>query len=581
MNKIRKWINNTKLRYKLLLFYSGFCLLPVAVLFAFSFIQMNTIINDKEEVNLKSYLYQSVSTMDRSLDAYSTLADYLLVDQGLTKALEKEYETPYEQYVQMTEVIDPLLQSTKYFHTDVKRVTIYTDNGMVKHDTTIAPLSEISEQSWYPMALLSNDLVWYVDPEKREMLAVRVMPVETKTGKPCILCVEINYDKLFAPYEQTLTSEYGVYITDKTGQVLYSSSHFSEEEKEHALTFQRFMEEKAKEEHSDYVIISQESLSLGEWTVWLYQPKSITNDAMLPIFYMIVLTAALCLIGLALAYYAIKQLSGRIEKLTSNMLEVENGNMDVQVTSNAQDEIGHLYRGLGKMLDQIRTLIQEVYVSKIVQKELEMKALQSQINPHFLYNTLSVINWKAIAAGEKDISKMTLAMSTFYRTALNRGKNTLRVSDELKNTKAYLEIMSMMHDDDFDYELIVEPEIMGYESLNLILQPLVENAIKHGIERKTDGERGRIEIRGWLENECIWFEVADNGNGMDKETARRILTEESKGYGARNVSERLQIFYGEEYKLKIESNPGQGTKMILHFPIKNNINREMKVRRIF
>ena len=134
------------------------------------------------------------------------------------------------------------------------------------------------------------------------------------------------------------------------------------------------------------------------------------------------------------------------------------------------------------MLERLRTLIQEVYVGKLRQKESEMKALQAQINPHFLYNTLSLINWKALAAGETDISKMTLAMSTFYRTALNRGKNTLSVEDELKNTRAYLEIQSMMHDGDFDYTIDAEAEILSCQSLNLILQPLVENAIMHGIE---------------------------------------------------------------------------------------------------
>ena len=568
MKRLRKWINNVKIRHKMLLFYSGFCLLPVFVLFLFSFYQMNIIIKDKEELNLKSYLYQSVAAMDASLESYTNLSDYITVDQNLAKALEKEYESPYEQYVQMTEVIDPLLQSTKYFHTDITKVTIYTDNGMVKHDTTIAPLSEITHQVWYQSVQFTKGLGWYVDVENREMLAARTMPVETKSGNPCILCIKVNYDKLFEPYEQTLTSEYGVYITDKVGQIIYSTSRFSEDNQKYALAYGEFVEEKAKGSDSDYTIISQESGSSSGWTIWLYQPKSIIGNEMHPIRNMIGLTALLCLVGLAIAYIFIAQLSGRIEKLTKNMLDVENGNMEVQVTSDAQDEIGQLYRGFGKMLAQIRTLINEVYVSKITQKELEMKALQAQINPHFLYNTLSMINWKAITAGEHDISKMTLAMSTFYRTALNKGRNTLRVEDELKNTKAYLEIQSMMHDNDFDYEFVIDPEILNCESLNLILQPLVENAILHGVEKKTDGERGKIEIRGWQQEGCIWFSVEDNGDGMDAVTAKQILTVESKGYGVRNVCERIQLFYGEEYKMEVNSEPGKGTIMRLHFPIR-------------
>lgn len=569
MKKVPEWINDIKLRHKLLLFYSGFCLMPVFVLFMFSFYQMKSIISEKEKTNLKSYLYQSVAAMESSLEVYVNLSDYIAYDRNLQKALESEYESPYDQFVQVTEVMDSIALSLKNFHTDIKKVTIYTDNAMIKNGTTVAPLSEIKNKTWYPSVLLTHGLYWYVDTEARNVIAARTMPVETISGNPCILYIEIDYDKLFAPYEQTLTSEYGVYITDKAGQVIYYTSRFSEENSDDALSYGRFIEEQVKEAKSDYTIISQDSSDISDWVIWLYQPKGVAGREMQPVRTMTILTVLLCLIGLLFAYFVIKRLSRRIENLTENMQEVEQGNFEIQVTSGARDEIGLLYRGFGNMLKQIQMLIKEVYVSKIVQKELEMKALQAQINPHFLYNTLSLINWKALTAGEEDISKMTLAMSTFYRTALNKGKNTLSVEDELKNTKAYLEIQSMIHDNDFDYEIIVEPEILGYESLNLILQPFVENAIAHGIERKTDGERGRITIRGWSKDDCVWFSVEDNGEGMSRQTASQILTMDSKGYGVRNINERIQLFYGEEYKVEVESELGKGTKMILHFPINN------------
>lgn len=569
MKKVLEWINDIKLRHKLLLFYSGFCLMPVFVLFMFSFYQMKSIISEKEKTNLKSYLYQSVAAMESSLEVYVNLSDYIAYDRNLQKALESEYESPYDQFVQVTEVMDSIALSLKNFHTDIKKVTIYTDNAMIKNGTTVAPLSEIKNKTWYPSVLLTHGLYWYVDTEARNVIAARTMPVETISGNPCILYIEIDYDKLFAPYEQTLTSEYGVYITDKAGQVIYSTSRFSEENSDDALSYGRFIEEQVKEAKSDYTIISQDSSDISDWVIWLYQPKGVAGREMQPVRTMTILTVLLCLIGLLFAYFVIKRLSRRIENLTENMQEVEQGNFEIQVTSGARDEIGLLYRGFGNMLKQIQMLIKEVYVSKIVQKELEMKALQAQINPHFLYNTLSLINWKALTAGEEDISKMTLAMSTFYRTALNKGKNTLSVEDELKNTKAYLEIQSMIHDNDFDYEIIVEPEILGYESLNLILQPFVENAIAHGIERKTDGGRGRITIRGWSKDDCVWFSVEDNGEGMSRQTASQILTMDSKGYGVRNINERIQLFYGEEYKVEVESELGKGTKMILHFPINN------------
>lgn len=573
MNRFLHWINGIKLRYKLVLFYICFCFLPVIVLFIFSFFQMRKIIEDKEKINLQSYLYQSVATMDSKIQVYNNLSDYIAFNQNLAEVFRNQYETPYEQYVQVAGVVDPILQSLKYFHDDIDRITIYTDNGIVKHDTTIAPVSEIAGELWYQSVQLFSGIGWYVDEKEKEVFSARLMPAETEGHKENVLYIEVDYHKLFEPYEQTLTSEYGVYITDKMGSVLYRGSRFSEDNRRYDLSYRDFVAEKQRGDSSQYAIISEESATTG-WTVWLYQPKNIARKEMRPISNMSYLTALLCLCGAILAYMVISSLiSKRIESLTASMVEVEQGNLDVEVTSADQDEIGLLYRGFGNMLRQIRTLIREVYVSKITQKESEMKALQAQINPHFLYNTLSLINWKALEAGEEDISRMTLAMSTFYRTALNKGKNTLRVEDELKNTQAYLEIQSMMHDHDFDYVLQVEPEILSCESLNLILQPLAENAIMHGIEQKTDG-RGRIEIRGWMEAGCVWFSVEDNGVGMETATAQRILTMESKGYGVRNVNERICLFYGEEYAVTVESEVGKGTKMQLHFPAQTARSRQ-------
>ena len=204
-------------------------------------------------------------------------------------------------------------------------------------------------------------------------------------------------------------------------------------------------------------------------------------------------------------------------------------------------------------------------------KDAQLKYLQAQINPHFLYNSLSIINWKALEADQEDISRITLSLSTFYRTALNKGKNILLVRDEIANIKAYLDIQLMMHDDSFDVIYDIDDSILKYETLNLILQPILENAIHHGIEEKTDG-RGKITVRGWKEDNCVWFMVEDNGVGMEQEVADKILTMESKGYGVRNVDERIRLCYGEKHAMKVESVVGKGTKMTIHFPARQLTN---------
>lgn len=566
MKKLLHWVNGIKLRYKLAIFYSLFCFLPVMLLFLLSFLQMRSIIDDKEKLNLQSYLQQSVSSMDRTLDGYNSLSDYIAFDRTLAEAFSMEYGTPYEQYEQLTQKVDPILRSSSYFHGGMQRITIYTDNGMVKHDTTVAPVSEIEETDWYQKTLEHPGLNWFVNYPEKTLFSARKLAFSGAREGVNILYMDVDYQKLFTPYAETLISECGLYITDQEGKLVFEESRFSGKNQNYDLTYSEFLEQRDRGS-ADYTILCEQSNTTG-WTVWLYQPVGLAGESMRPIGVMAGVTILICIFAAVLAYFITSgMVSGRIERLTCLMQEVQEGSMDMQVGSDDRDEIGMLYRGFGSMMKRIRTLINEVYLGKITQKEAELKALQAQINPHFLYNTLSLINWKALAAGEEDISRMTLAMSTFYRIALNRGRNVLQVEAELSNTRAYLEIQSMLHDGDFDYEIEVQPEILQCESLNLILQPLVENAIHHGIEEKTDG-RGKISVRGWKEDNCVWFMVEDNGVGMEQKVADKILTMESKGYGVRNVDERIRLCYGEKYAMKVESVVGKGTKMTIHFPAK-------------
>lgn len=564
MKKLLHWFNGIKLRYKLAIFYSLFCFLPVMLLFWLSFLQMRSIIDDKGKMNLQSYLQQSVSSMDRTLDGYNSLSDYIAFDRTLAEVFSMEYGTPYEQYEQLTQKVDPILWTASYFHGGMQQITIYTDNGMVKHDTTVAPVSEIEETDWYQKTLEHPGLNWFANYQEETLFFARKLAFSGAREGVNILYMDVDYQKLFTPYAETLISECGLYITDQDGKLVFEESRFSGKNQNYDLTYSEFLEQRDRGS-TDYIILCEQSNTTG-WTVWLYQPVGLAGEAMRPIGVMAGVTILICIFAAVLAYFITSgMVSSRIERLTHFMQEVQEGSMDMQMESDDRDEIGMLYRGFGSMMKRIRTLINEVYLSKITQKEAELKALQAQINPHFLYNTLSLINWKALAAGEEDISRMTLALSTFYRTALNRGRNVLQVETELSNTRAYLEIQSMLHDGDFDYEIEAQTEILQCESLNLILQPLVENAIHHGIEEKTDG-RGKITVRGWKEDNCVWFMVEDNGVGMEQEVADKILTMESKGYGVRNVDERIRLCYGEKYAMKVESVVGKGTKMTIHFP---------------
>ena len=352
---------------------------------------------------------------------------------------------------------------------------------------------------------------------------------------------------------------------DELGDNIFNFDQFEDLNKSRKMTFDEFNKGIGKE--NIYTIVTAHSVN-NNWTVSLYKPQKLIYEStnfmitgnviaiMLLIVFSIIITSVLS-----------KVMVSGLEKLRANMEEVEKGNMEITVKSNNEDEVGALIRGFEKMIIQIKALIEDVYESRLIQKDYEMKALQAQINPHFLYNSLSLINWMALETDQEDISKITLSLSTFYRTALNKGKNILRVRDEIKNMRSYLDIQLMMHDYEFDVDVQVEEDILDYNILNLILQPLIENAINHGIDLKTNG-RGCIKIIGEKQNDEIVLIVSDNGVGMSNEQAESILTNKSNGYGVKNVNERIKLYYGEQYQLKIESEIGIGTKVKVTIPIR-------------
>lgn len=551
MTKLWKKINDLKIRNKLMLIYAVIGFLPVICLFLICYGRMRAMLYQREENSIRGHMTQAVAELEGKLAVYDNLSDYIAFSQQLARIAGFEYGSVYDMYEQISNQLDPMLQSLRYFHDELLQVTIYSENCTVRHDTSLAALSEVEREVWFDEAMESADVLWYVDEEQKTAVSVRRMPLLERMGTRGLLYILIDYDALFSPFERLPGDDFCLEIYSASGDLLFAKGEMDTGEK-------------------DKVSFS-ESCSLG-WEVRYEKPRAAFDKAVSPMGELVFLTAVLCVLGAAAIFFFVSFfVTRRIEALTGQVRQVEEGNLEIRGNDDCRDEIGVLFRGFCSMLSRIRLLIDEVYGSRLAQKEYEMKALQNQINPHFLYNTLSMINWKAIEAGQKDISRVTLALSAFYRTSLNKGKNVLTLREELTNVKSYLEIQQMMHDNSFDVRIDVEEGIFSCESLNLILQPLVENAIEHGIDPMED-RRGEIVITGRRRpptdsaEACIVLTVQDNGLGMDQEKADRIVTEESKGYGVRNVNERIRLYYGPEYALQIKSVPGNGTVCTLLFP---------------
>lgn len=525
---------------------------------------VNQLLVEREIKNLQSSLNQAMGVVDNQLTIYENMSDYLAFNQAIMQTVMFPYEDNYyEMYNQFTTVFDPMVTSLKYLHSDIKQVTVYAQKDIERHDTTLAPITDIEGEPWFPEVSASNKILWVIDKKEKKIFCVRKMP--ELQGELGIIYIEVDYDKLFEPFTQMLDENYGVYVQEQE-EIVFSFNTFDESYDGIDLSEKNITSLKTSGD-SEFIFVDCDLGGEAELRAGMYRPASQIKATIRPMTMAIVL---ICAISIICAALLLTKLTGiivkNIEKLTRNMKEVKRGNLEVTITSDSSDEIGELVQGFEEMVERIKTLIEEVYEGKLSLKEYEMKALQAQINPHFLYNSLSLINWKAIEANEKDISKITLALSKFYRTALNKGKSVMPLEDEISNVKSYLDVQLMMHDYEFDVEISIDECMYYYDTPNLILQPLIENAIDHGIDLKTEG-RGKIVIQGWSERETMYLSVEDNGVGMEEEVAQSILTRKSKGYGVRNVNERIKLTYGPDYGLTIESKEGEGTKITVKMPI--------------
>ncbi len=278
------------------------------------------------------------------------------------------------------------------------------------------------------------------------------------------------------------------------------------------------------------------------------------------------------LIAFSLALILSSSLTSRIHHLSDHMLKVQDGQMNVISEDKSQDEIGQLNRSFNYMLEEIRLLLDKQYRAGQELKNAELKALQAQINPHFLYNTLDMINWKAMDSNAPEIGLISQTLAKFYKLSLSKGMDIVTIRDEISHVEQYVKIQNMRYEDRIGFRVDVDERILDHKIPKIILQPLIENAILHGILKRT-GEGGLITIRGWITESDIILQIKDDGMGIEKAKLDNILlsgdTVESHGYGVRNIHERLRLSYGTSYGLSYESQLSKWTLVTVRIPTKN------------
>lgn len=274
----------------------------------------------------------------------------------------------------------------------------------------------------------------------------------------------------------------------------------------------------------------------------------------------------ICAFMLLLFIPITKSVTGGLQILKDQMIQIKSGVIrKIGSGRTGTDEIGQLIDYYNEMVDKVEELMQEQYVLGQEKTGAELKALQSQINPHFLYNTLDMINWMARKSETENIRNVVQAMSRFYRLVLSRGQDIVKIADEVEMCKAYMEIQECRYRGRIRFEVEVEDDIMDYLIPKITIQPFLENAIIHGINEK-EFARGVVLLNGWMEDGMITLSVTDDGVGMTEE--KKFSSNQGSHYGMENIEDRMRLFYGEEASLQIESSPGIGTCVIITVPAK-------------
>lgn len=565
MNRLRKIFKNMKYRHKLTILLVVTSLVPMTVLALYSHSRQSTMVRSSELEDMQSIMEQTKESIDSQTAVYASLLNYLTYSPDIEEIIKEKNIDNYTAYEKYTEIADPLLSVPKSYHDAIKRIQLFADSIQVEHEYTLVPLDKMQEEWWSEELKDDVRIQWKVDRTRGEVVAVRMTYAHQKLN--AVLCISLDYDKIFQPLTNILTDENGGIVADKDGNVLYNKTGLKElklsddNKKDTSQTADKLLSK-----ISQTCTWTQTESEENDWVFYFYKSQDAISGSVRRLLLEeipLIIACGFIILFLGLSFSRI--FTRKIEELTKNMDQVNHGSREVTVSSDSEDEVGILINSFHNMMDEINRLIDEVYVNKIALKEYELKALQAQINPHFLYNTLSMMNWMAIRSNQMEISKVTLALSTFYRTALSKGEDVVTVENCIQNMQAYLEIQLTMHDNNFTVDWDIDPTIKNEKMPKLLLQPVVENAIEHGIDEKEDGDKKLfLSFRG--NGDDVEITVRDNGMGMPQEKAETLVTYQAKGYGLKNVNDRIRLLYGEKYGIQIFSAPDEGTTVVMRFP---------------
>ncbi|MDS0527818.1 sensor histidine kinase [Clostridium sp. SHJSY1] len=589
-NKIKTIVNNINIRNKLILTYLIVAIATVSVVGIYSSMKMTQIVINRAINEAKTNADTMQHRLEEVLRLATRVSDMIYSDDELNSIISKNYSDNAE-VVEKYSNYSTLKNYLKYYK-EISGITLYVENQTLLGSENILKVTEdIKNKDWYKKAVNDRGKIsWsYLEDDLSSSyhLSLTRAIMDNRGKKIGVLVINIS------PYELTdiisMNSENNIIMLDSETISLDKNYSIDKdafnlvEEKELINGDNSILNGNFNNKNS-YIVWNSFSIEKSlnnKFGVFTSLPLSeITQQTRTVIINIVGAVALAIILSLAIILYFSKNIASRINLLRFEMHRVVKGDFNIGKRIYGNDEIGQLYEDLNIMINSIKRLINEVYKGKIqkeklkaYQKEVEFKMLSSQINPHFLYNTLETIRMKAFCNGDKEIANIVKKLGKIMRRNLEVSGKVVTLESELKLIGDYLEIQSMRFEGMVEYNLDVQEEldIENYKILPLLLQPVVENAFVHGLEEKAG--KGEILVKIFKKNKYLIIEVKDNGEGIEKEKLLELkkglsITEEGKrSIGMKNVNQRIKIHYGQEYGLGIESELHKGTKVTLCLPV--------------
>ena len=488
----------------------------------------------------------------RKMEQFEQSITMCVSNEQLQRVYKNRYLSTYYLYRALNDNYLPFFRSLyETYDGDLSRLCVYSTRGLYKWSDYLNSAEAVADEAWFQEALARSGIHWSTRGDAI-FATCRIDNLDSvvRAAPLGVLYMEVDSTALLDQYVYLSWPGYVFRLKNASGDMLLEKAMGDVTLGETMRTFETTASRNGWTLAFD---VPEDTLRIGD-RMWLPVESAVIAAGLVVLLALITVFTRVLLKGLS--------------QLKDTMQRVNEGDLNVTVKVKTKDEIGALAETFNGMLSTIRTLLEKTRNDERRLASLEARALRAQIDPHFLYNTLSFINWKCIRAGQEDISDVIEQLSTFYRTCLNEGSDFITVDTEIANITAYINIQLRLHDERFTVRYDVPQELMSCRMPGFVLQPLVENAILHGLDQRREGGELAVTLRR-AGNDLV-FTVQDNGPGLTEELIEKLNgsapADNARGYGVKNVNDRIQLSYGARYGISVSNAPEGGCAAVLRIP---------------